>query len=1105
MLKILYGHASSGKSRKIYDMLSADAACGKRSYLIVPEQQTVQCERALLDMLPYSAQLTSEVLNFSRLANLVFRTYGGLSYNYADKGSKTLIMWKNLRELMPLLSEYSVSSENIIALTEEMLAAINELKAYCITPAKLAKAAASLSENQLLKNKLIDLELIMSAYSNHLSESYSDTSDDLVKLAETLSKHDFFNGANVYIDSFTSFTLQEYEVIKQIIRSADNVCIALTLDKLSTAHIHYESTAETSMRIQSIAKKLSVNVDEEYVAVQASKKEALDVITNSLWDPEISDCMAEEIPIRIIQTDDPYEEAEAAANIALELMMTGTRCKDIAIIARDASQYKGIIDVVLSKAGIPYFFSQSTDIMSKPTVKFLISALRIKIYNHRREDIIAYLKSGFGGFDPRSIDMFEKYTSTWNIHGNAFSLDDWTMNPDGYSERLTENGKEILSAVNALKSEFLPPLERLFTRLDASGSALDMCRAMYLFMEENGLREIISQTAQKEYLEGHKKESAESLQLFNAVIKSLEDLALILGEEKITVKELYDSFKILLSNATVNTIPTAEDQITVGSASLLRTGNIKCAILLGLNEGEFPQNVKEGGIFSDNDKKTLEELGLTLSGNSSIRASDELFYVYRAMSSPSEKLFLLYHSSDTSGAQAMPSMAIERVLKLFPSLRVEHYSDFDDDKVMLSPRLALEKLSRPIRSPYALAVREYLGAHAEFKIKAESANIPATNKDCSISAETAKNIYGQSMDLTQSKIDLYVECPFEYLCKQLFALKETETASFDYNNFGTYIHYIFESYLRKATADGKIGAEPDTDYIRSVINEAADSYFNIAFSGGEANSARLNHRFARMRRLAELVALNITKEFADSRFRPEFFELSIGRNKDGLSLAPLIIRRNDGGILTLSGKIDRVDILREENKIYVRVIDYKSGKKTYSASDLEKGLNVQLPLYLFSLCDPDQKAFRNLLDCTKEDTISPAGAMYLSSLIPPVELSGDIASGEDVVLQKAEESISRSGFLINDERILNEMSLSFSKQYLCGISKNKKGGLSGSALIGEYEMQQMNERLQDKVKEIADDMLCGRMAPDPALIDKAYRCKYCAMRSVCRSAVKSDK
>lgn len=1107
MLKILYGHASSGKTRRIYDMLSENAAYGKRSYLIVPEQQTVQCERALLDVLPYSAQLTCEVLNFSRLANLVFRTYGGLSYNYADKGSKTLIMWKNLRELSPLLSEYTVSSDNTTALSEEMLAAVSELKAYCITPSKLASAAESLEKNEILKNKLIDLELIMSTYSNHLYESYSDSSDDLSRLAKILSENDFFNDADVYIDSFTSFTLQEYEVIKQILRSADNLCIALTLDKLSTAHIHYESTADTSLRIQSIARKLSIDVTEEYVSAVSTKPEALDVITNSLWDPEISDCKVStpSESIRIIQANDPYDEAEAAANIALDLMIKGVRCKDIAIIARDASQYRGIIDVMLNKVGIPYFFSQSTDIMSKPTVKFLFSALRIKIYNRRREDIISYLKSGFGGFEPRSIDMFEKYTSTWNIRGSAFSLEDWTMNPDGYSERLTENGKMILSTVNSLKSEFLPPLERLFVRLDSSGSATDMCRAIYAFMEENQLREILSREAEKEFLAGHKKESAELLQIFNAIIKSLEDIALILGDEDITVKEFYDSFKIILSNATVNTIPTAEDQITIGSASLLRTGHIKCAILLGLNEGEFPQNVKETGIFSDNDKKALEELGLTLSGNSSLRASDELFYVYRAMSSPSKKLFLLYHSSDTSGAQTMPSMAIERVLKLFPTLNVELYSDFDDEEAMISPNIAIEKISRSNSSAYALAVREYFREHSKFEDSARRADLPATNKECSISAETAQSIYGHSMNLTQSKIDLYVECPFEYLCKQLLSLKETEVASFDYNNFGSYIHYIFESYLRKAVADGKIGAEPDMDYIHATVNQAADIYFDMAFSGGEASSARLHHRFSRMRRLAELVATSITREFADSNFRPEFFELSIGKNKGELSLAPLVLQRNDGGILTLSGKIDRVDVLHSEHGIYIKVIDYKSGKKTFNPADLDKGLNVQLPLYLFSLCDPKQKAFRNLLNCAKEDNIIPAGAMYLSSLIQPVEIGGDDPSGENDVLQKAEDSISRLGFLINDEQILTEMSASFSKQYLCGISKSKKGTLSGSALISEPEMLKMNERLQDKVTEIADNMLSGKMNPAPALIDKSYRCKYCAMRAVCRSAVKSDR
>jgi ATP-dependent helicase/nuclease subunit B len=988
-----------------------------------------------------------------------------------------------------------------------MLSAVSELKAYCITPTKLASAAKSLEKNETLRNKLVDLELIMSAYSNHLYENYSDTADDLSRLAKILSENDFFSGADVYIDSFTSFTMQEYEVIKQILRSADNLCIALTLDKLSTAHIHYESTADTSVRIQSMARRLSADISEEYVSGKSTKSDALGVITSSLWDPEISDCKANDSSdsIRIIQANDPYDEAEAAANIALNLITNGARCKDIAIIARDASQYRGIIDVILDKIGVPYFFSQSTDVMSKPTVKFLFSALRIKIYNRRREDVIAYLKSGLGGFEPRSIDMFEKYTSTWNIRGSAFSLDDWTMNPDGYSERLTENGKMILSTVNSLKADFLPPLERLFVRLDSADSAMDMCRAVYLFMEENHLREIISREAEKEFVAGHKKESAESLQIFNAIIKSLEDVALILGSEDISVKEFYDSFKIILSNATVNTIPTAEDQITIGSASLLRTGNIKHAILLGLNEGEFPQNVKETGIFSDNDKKVLEELGLTLSGNSSLRASDELFYVYRAMSAPSEKLYLLYHSSSTSGEQTMPSMAIERILKLFPSLRIEQYSDFDDEEIMISPHIAIEKISRAKSSAYALAVREYFKDLSKFEDGANRTSLPASNKNCSILPETAQSIYGQSMDLTQSKIDLYVECPFEYLCKQLLSLKETAVASFDYNNFGSYIHYIFESYLRKATEDGKIGSEPDIEYIHSTVNQAADVYFGMAFSGGEANSARLHHRFARMRRLAELVAINITREFAESNFRPEFFELSIGKNKDGLSLAPLILQRNDGGILTLSGKIDRVDVLRSERGIYVRVVDYKSGRKIFNPSDLDKGLNVQLPLYLFSLCHPEQKAFRNLLNCTKEDNIIPAGAMYLSSLIQPVEIGGDDSSGENDVLQKAESSISRLGFLINDEQILTEMSSSLSKQYLCGISKSKKGILNGSALISEPEMHKMNERLQDKVKEIADNMLRGRMSPEPALIDKAYRCKYCAMRAVCRSAVKSDK
>ena len=78
MVKLIYGDIGSGKSEYILSCLEKDAREGVSAILIVPEQQTVAAERELLERLPASAQLNIEVLNFSRLANRVFRRTGDL-------------------------------------------------------------------------------------------------------------------------------------------------------------------------------------------------------------------------------------------------------------------------------------------------------------------------------------------------------------------------------------------------------------------------------------------------------------------------------------------------------------------------------------------------------------------------------------------------------------------------------------------------------------------------------------------------------------------------------------------------------------------------------------------------------------------------------------------------------------------------------------------------------------------------------------------------------------------------------------------------------------------------------------------------------------------
>ena len=1096
MLRIIYGCAGSGKSNRIYELMKEDAKSQTPSYLIVPEQETVFCERKLLDVLPPSSQLSSEVLNFSRLANLVFRRYGGLSYNYADKGSKTLIMWKNLKELAPLLSEYSASAEkNTASLSSEMLSAVSELKAYGVTPSKLEKVAEKLEGNEILKNKLLDLSLIYASYQNYFGESFSDAADDLTKLADVLSGRDFFKGVNVYIDSFTSFTAQEYAVIKEILRSAASVTVALTLDSPASVQIHYESTASTALRLIGLADELSLDVSKEKLDPQGNRAPAIEVIASDLWTPDAS---ASDVDVsnsvRIIKCASPYEEAEAAASTVRSLMMQGVRCRDIAVIARDASLYRGIIDSAFEQARIPYFFSQNSEIMSKSPVKFILSALKIKLYGWRGEDVISYLRSGACSVDERDVDLLECYLSVWNLRGAEFLSDEWTMNPDGYETILSDRGREILRRVNACKDKFVPPLVRLFTRIDEAKSTAEMCRALYLFMEEHGLAQLLSEKADEEYRLGRRREAAELLQVYNSIVKALENITVSLGDAETTPREFFDAIRIMLDNVSVGAIPTAEDQVVIGSASLLRTSEKKCTVVIGLNEGEFPQNVKETGLFSDRDKLLLDELGISLSPNTTARSAEELFYVYRALTSPSERLIILYHETDFAGKPTPPSLAVARVKKLLPDVDESVFSALPPVDALNYKELAFEKLPFIKGTPEGDVISAYFDAFETYRSKMVGADVPSRNAECSISQDTVNSVYGKNIRLTQSIIDSYVGCPFEYMCNRLLDLNDIAPASFDYANFGTYIHYIFENYLKGAAADDMIGKKPDPEYIRNAVNTIADQYVSTFFKNGEMDSERLSRRLMRMRRLAMLVATNLTREFENSSFEPEFFELDIGKN----TVSPVTLSVDNERNAYLVGKVDRVDVWRNGDDVYIKVVDYKSGSKTFSKKDLERGQNVQLPLYLFALCDENQEGFRQLVNVTDDQRILPAGALYLSSLIAPIELSGD-DGGKDATVARAEAAIERSGFLLSDSDVLRALDSELSPQYICGAKTDKKGNITGASLLPADEMEALGESLKETIKGIAKSMTSGCMNADPLWSDNKFRCEYCRMRAVCRA------
>ncbi len=1083
MIHLVYGLPGTGKTTFLYQEIQKSVESNEKALLIVPEQQTVEVEATMSRLLPPSAQLSFEVLNFTRLANKLFRLYGGLSYHYITPGMKNLFMWRSMRLLTPFFKEYGENIASDRTMPATLLAAMGEFKAADVSPSALEKAAEKLSDASSLGGKLHDLSLLYTTYEALVAESYDDAANDLGKLAALLEEHDFFRGYHVYIDGFTDFTAVQYKIIKRIFSQAGNVTVSLLCDSPDTTAIHLSGIKKTSDRLRSYAgKEAKITCLSEFHRFTSP---ALAHLGRSLWDFSTSEGSGEpDERIALLSCADAYEEAKAVVSAVLSLVQSGYRYREIAVIARNADTYRGILDAEFEKAKIPYFMSEKTDITAKPLISMLFLAFAVKQRHFRGRDVIAYLKTGFGGFSDYETDIFEDYVSTWNISGKTFLDEVWDRNPDGYQREMSKRAEKILSVANETKNKLKEQLLPFFADLENAKTVGEFCQATYHFLQSLNISDRLREDAALALEGGDKKEAAETVGSFRALVGVLGDMTASMGEEAITLDEFTTAIRLVLDATDIGTIPTAADEVMIGSASMLRATGIRHAILIGLCEGEFPAKVTENGVFSDADRVALENIGLSLSGTGKEKAADELLYVYRAMTMPSEGLTLLYHRSNASGGACHPSLAFRRVKALLSPICEVPYASLPLEDRIFDKESALEELGGT-RSDAALY--EALALDPVYAALLSRRELSVCEPQCYV--EDADQIIGNRLHLTQSRMETYVSCHFQYYCRYVLGLRENERAAFSYANIGTFIHRVLEVFM-KQTGKETIDADRDMDTIKAIVSREIESYSKEIFKDGEDVSGRIAHLLVRLYRLSTLIAVNLCRERAGSQFTPRFFELPVGK-AEGIQ-AP-IITLDDGTQISLYGVIDRVDTYEKDGKLYVRVVDYKTGKKEFSMDDIREGFGVQLLLYLFAICDSDTQ---KLLHVPKETEVLPAGALYLSTAISKIETSPkeDIAE----VLAKASGEIKRSGVLLDNEEILHAMSETEDPNVLAGIAKNKAGERKGEALTSAESFEMLREELYRTIKNISLEMKSGNASATPVEHGGALPCKYCNMKQFCR-------
>ena len=1104
MLKLCEGGFYSRNRDAVIEEVQKCVARGERCYLIVPEQQTLLTESEMARVLPASAPLCFEVSNFSRFANSVFRELGGVAKEYCDRTRRMLVMWRTLSELSPTLSMTKTCKEINTGLVDKAIRAVVKMQSAAIDSDALLECAQSerLSANERLQSKLSDLSMIMSLYKKLLAEKFSDSTDDVALVCRVLEENaDYLRGAHIFVEGFTSFTEPQYQLLSILMRRA-SLTVALTLPKLFSDSIEYTEPRGARERLISLANRYSCEVRlSRCDACREDTAPLLREVGELMWQNFSSiDYEAygdeERAALSVYEAREPYEMCDfVAADIRRRVMM-GNRYRDFAIIARDADSYAGILASSLTSYDIPHFISRGREVSSFEAIKLISCAYKVIASDFDRESLISYAKCSLCGISREACDEFEEYTHRWQINKSRF-YDGmlWNMSPYGLDAEQGDVG-ESLKRINETRAALVEPLKELGELLCDAHTVSEHASALVAFLNRIRLEEEIARQAEELIRIGEASLGEDCKRLWKIICDSLDMLVDTLGTLPSTSDGFANLLTIAFSGAKVGRIPSYCDEVTVGSADMIRLSGKRHVYIIGVNAGEFPRAIKDSAYFTERDKATLASLGLGIDKENEIEYSKELFAFSRAFSYARESVTLLYSTAAQDFSKSEKSPIIDRICEICQEkLTIKHIYELDAMDFVYTPKSALASLGRLDGCQY-MTVKGAL-EDGELAGLLHISETDIENRDMRLSENTLADIYPSDIRLSQSRIERYNSCPLAYFCDYNLALNEYERESFDARNIGSFIHSILENFFREVRDEKIVIADMSDEQKREMVSRHAGKYVKSLSADSLLGTARAEVMLGRLVRSAMPVVEGLCREFAGCDFVPYEFELRIGNDRTGTLPSPVKFESEDGTGVYVAGIIDRVDTYKKDGDVYVRVVDYKTGKKDFKPSDLDEGENLQMFLYLKSIVDTENEKFRENIGAGKDGRLIPAGVIYVKTDLSDVTVPRPDAKIVDKELQGKQ---SRRGMILDDATSIGAMNPSYIPVKFTKTGEPDKRTAQNLYKIEEWDA--LMKKVEGAVVRTATRMKSGDVSTKPKITANKSYCEYCQYKPICRASKK---
>ena len=1107
-LQFVFGNSGSGKSTYLYEQVLEEAGRNPdKNYLIlVPEQFTMSTQRELVRLQSAHAIMNVDVLSFARLAYRVFDELGQENLMVLEETGKNLVLRKIAEEKKAELKVLG-GNMNKMGYVGEVKSLISELSQYNITPDVLQEFLSCADISETLRMKLQDVLALYQGFRSFLEGKFITSEEILTLLCEVAEESAIIRDSVIVFDEFTGFTPVQNRLVAKLLTVAERLMVSVTMDYREDFyhsrgnHELFAMSKKTVQTLLAMADELHVQVEEAIVLKQGwryvgageqkqsgqAQKSALYFMEQNLFRPWSKKWQGETDEIQMSLHRNPKEELMYVANeIASLVRKEKHHYADIAVVTGDVNLYANYVQEAFEQYTIPFFVDQTKTILYHPLVEFVRAALEVVETGFTYESVFRFLRCGLCGIPEIQIDILENYVLAKGIRGAKKWQSTWTFVRDGETDEMLE-----LNQVRSQVVEFLLPLHEAFAEKDAQVKMVAV--ALYDLLRK---LEVERQMKEKEaFFEaaGEFAKAKEYGQIYRILIDLLDKVVALLGDEQITVSEFADIMDAGFDAAKVAVIPPGKDKVTIGDIERTRLQHVKVLFFVGVNDGVVPKNENKGGIISQFEREMLNEYKMELAPGARERVFIQKFYLYLNMTKPSDRLYITLSKVNAEGKALRPSYLVGTLQKLFPQLTVVEAPQMRASEQILTPESGMEfflqGLQEKSEEEFWNALTNWYLKDERFKEQVQTLLNAAYDSysEEPISHAVTKALYGTTLENSVTRLERFASCAFAHYLQYGLGLRERELLQFASVDMGNIYHEVLEHFARRVEASEYDWFNMPEEVANRFVEEAMEETI-AGYKGATAfEESRNRYLLSRMKHTLYCTVWALIHQVKKGRFVPSEFEVSFSGYNDFNAIR---FHLSDEEKMNLRGRIDRVDTYEENEKVYVRIIDYKSGNTSFSLLNLYHGLQLQLVVYMNAAMELVGKKHPG-------KQVEPAGIFYYHVKHPMVDGVG--SESDEEIRGALLEQLKLNGLVNENPEVYRGMDAELAgSSSVIPVGLKADGSLKATSKVASAEdFAVISEYVNKKITETGQRIFAGDVAMKPYQLDKQSGCDYCPYHAVC--------